>query len=60
MKDSIDKKIIYVSLYGIDSLDEISNDLIFSIMKNKSNKMVIASNLDINIGKLLLIIYLSK
>ncbi len=25
LKDSIDKKIIYVSLYGIDSLDEISN-----------------------------------
>lgn len=60
LKDSIDKKIIYVSLYGIDSLDEISNAIIFSSMKNKSNKMVIASNLGINISKLLINNCLSK
>ncbi len=60
LKDSIDKKIIYVSLYGIDSLDEISNAIIFSSVKNENNKMVIASNLGINIGKLLLNNYLPK
>lgn len=60
LKDSIDKKIIYVSLYGIDSLDEISNAIIFSNIKNKNNKIVLASNLGINIGKLLLNNYLPK
>ncbi|WP_250277541.1 P-loop NTPase fold protein [[Clostridium] colinum] len=60
LEKDINKKIIYVSLYGINSLDEISNAIIFSSLKNKNNKVVIASNLGINIGKLLLNNYLPK